>query len=332
MKFAKTLGMRVLTWALVIWIGTSFIFFIPRMFPSDPVEAMIAQMTAKSGSMEAAQKEALRSALRKQFGLEGTLWEQYTYFMWNGVLHFNFGPSLMNYPTACLDIIKTYLPYTLMLSLTGSILGWCVGNVIGLLAGFRPNKRSSKIMETIAICIYPIPYFIVALVIQIVFAFLLGWFPIQATIMTNGTTGQWFASLVRSSFLPLMSGLLVGTGWWIISMKALSSTVASEDYVHYARYRGMSEGRIGFAYVFRNCILTQVTALAMQLGGAFNGNLMVEIIYSYPGVGKLVQNAILQSDYNMIQATITISIIAIATCTLVADLVYPFIDPRIRYA
>ena len=332
MKFAKTLGFRVLTWALVIWIGVSFIFFIPRMFPSDPVEAMIAQMTAKSGTMEAAQKEALRSALRKQFGLEGTLFEQYTYFLAHGLFQFDFGPSLMNYPTPVIDIIKLYLPYTLALSLTGTILGWCVGNVIGLLAGFRQNKLSSKIMETIAICIYPIPYFIVALVIQIVFAFLLGWFPVQATILTNGTTAQWFGSLVRSSILPLSAGLLVGTGWWIISMKALSSTVASEDYVHYARYRGLSEGRIGFTYVFRNCILTQVTALAMQLGGAFNGNLMVEIIFSYPGVGKLVQNAILQSDYNMIQGTITISIVAIATCTLVADLIYPFIDPRIRYA
>lgn len=332
MKFAKTLGFRVLTWALVIWIGVSFIFFIPRMFPSDPVEAMIAQMTAKSGSMEAAQKEALRSALRKQFGLEGSLWEQYTYFIAHGVFQFDFGPSLMNYPTPVIEIIGRYLPYTLILSLTGTILGWVLGNVIGLLAGFRANKRSSKIMETIAICIYPIPYFIVALVLQIVFAFLLGWFPIQSNLMTNGTTMDFIVSWIKGSSLPLLAGLLVGTGWWIISMKALSSTVAAEDYVHYARYRGLSETRIGFAYVFRNCILTQVTALAMQLGGAFNGNLMVEIIFSYPGVGRLVQNAILQSDYNMIQGTITISIVAIATATLVADLIYPFIDPRIRYA
>ena len=229
MKFAKTLGFRVLTWALVIWIGVSFIFFIPRMFPSDPVEAMIAQMTAKSGTMEASQKEALRSALRKQFGLEGTLWEQYTYFIAHGLFQFDFGPSLMNYPTPVIDIIKLYLPYTLVLSLTGTILGWCVGNVIGLLAGFRQNKLSSKIMETIAICIYPIPYFIVALVIQIVFAFLLGWFPVQSNIMTTGTTAQFITSWIRGSTLPLAAGLLVGTGWWIISMKALSSTVAAED-------------------------------------------------------------------------------------------------------
>jgi len=331
-KFAKVLGLRLLTWALVIWIGVTFIFFIPRMFPSDPVEAMIAQITAKSGTMDAEAKEAMRSALRRQFGLEGTLWDQYTHYMMNGLFRFDFGPSLMNYPTAVMDIIKLYLPYTLGLSITCTLIGWVVGNMIGLLAGFRPNKRSSKILESIAITIYPIPYFIVALVLQIVVAFLLGWFPVQSNIITTGSAAQFWGSLFRGSVLPACSQILLGTGWWIISMKALSSTIAAEDFVYYARYRGLSEGKIGVGYVFRNSILTQVTALAMSLGGAFNGALMTEIIFSYPGVGKLMQNAILQSDYNMIEGTITLSIISIATCTLVADLVYPFIDPRIRYA
>ena len=100
----------------------------------------------------------------------------------------------------------------------------------------------------------------------------------------------------------------------------------------YARYRGLSEGKIGRSYVFRNSILTQVTALAMSLGGVFNGSIMTEIIFSYPGVGTLIQKAILQSDYNMILGCITISIVAISTATLIADLIYPLIDPRIRYS
>ena len=145
MKFAKTLGFRVLTWALVIWIGVSFIFFIPRMFPSDPVEAMIAQMTAKSGTMEAAQKEALRSALRKQFGLEGTLFEQYTYFLAHGLFQFDFGPSLMNYPTPVIDIIKLYLPYTLALSLTGTI---CM-TLDGRFTSYVSRRYVKKIKEVL---------------------------------------------------------------------------------------------------------------------------------------------------------------------------------------
>ena len=238
----------------------------------------------------------------------------------------------MSYPTPAGEIISTYLPYTLMLSLFSTILAWCAGNFIGLLAGFRKDKRSSKIMEGIAICIYPIPYFIIALVLQIVFAFLLGWFPLQTTITMMGTTADYIASLLKASVLPAISLLLVGTGWWIISMKSMSSTTAAEDFVLYARYRGLSEGKIGRSYVFRNSILTQVTALAMSLGGVFNGSIMTEIIFSYPGVGTLIQKAILQSDYNMILGCITISIVAISTATLIADLIYPLIDPRIRYS
>ena len=332
MKAWKFIGLRLITWALVIFIGVTFVFFIPRMFPSDPVENMISRMTALSGSMDAIQVEALRRQLRVQFGLEGTLWEQYTTYLREGLFGFNFGPSLMNYPTPVGEIIARYLPYTLFLSVTAVIIAWTLGNLIGLLAGFRKDKRLSKILEGIAITIYPVPYFIVALVLQIVFGFLLGWFPMTANIMTTADTGVFIASLLRNSLLLAISLLLVGTGWWIISMKSLSASVSEEDYVQYARYRGLSERRIGASYVLRNSILSQVTALALSLGGVFNGSLITEIIFNYPGVGKLIQQAILSSDYNMILGTITISIIAIATATLIADLIYPFIDPRIRYS
>ena len=161
---------------------------------------------------------------------------------------------------------------------------------------------------------------------------MLGWFPLQATIQYNGGTGVFIATLLKASVLPALSILLLGTGWWIISMKSLAGTTSEEDFVLYARYRGLSEGKIGYSYVFRNSILTQITALAMSLGGVFNGSIMTEIIFGYPGVGTLIQGAIMQSDYNMILGCITISIVAIATATLIADLIYPFIDPRIRYS
>lgn len=332
MKFRKYLGIRVLTCILTIWIGVTFIFFIPRMFPSDPVENMIGQISSRSGQMDPAQMESLRKSLRIQFGLDGSLLEQYGSFLWRGLLHFDFGPSLMSYPTPVGEIMGTYLPYTLGLMLTTTILAWIIGNLIGLRAGFRKDKRSSKIMEGIAICIYPIPYFIVALVLQIVFAYILGWFPLTATINTLGGTAEFVTSLLKASVLPAVSLLLLGVGWWIISMKSLSSTTAEEDFVQYARYRGLSEGAISKNYVFRNSILTQITALAMSLGGVFGGSIMTEIIFGYPGVGTLINKAILQSDYNMILGCITISIVAISVATMVVDLIYPFIDPRIRYS
>ncbi len=333
MKFRKYFFLRLATCLLTIFIGVTFIFFIPRMFPSDPIEGMIAQMQAQSQNMPPEQMDALRSQLRVQFGLEGTLLEQYGSFLWNGLLQFDFGPSLMNYPTPVMEIIGRNLPYTLGLALTTTVIAWTIGNVIGLLAGFRKNKRSSKILESMAIFIYPIPYFIVALLLQIFFGFVLGWFPMESTsIITFGTTWQFFSSLVYNSILPATTMILLGTGWWIISMKSLSATTAEEDYVQFARFRGLTEGTIGKNYVFRNSILTQITALAMSLGGVFGGSILTEVIFGYPGVGTLMQNAVLQSDYNMILGCITISIVAISFATFIVDIIYPFIDPRIRYS
>lgn len=332
MKFRQFLLSRVLAWAITIFIGVTFIFFIPRMFPSDPVENMIGRMVNLSGNMDPAQMDALRTTLRRQFGLEGSLLSQYGSFLWKGLLHFDFGPSLMSYPTPVNEIIGRNLPYTMGLSIISTLVAWLFGNTIGLLAGFRKNARSSKILEGIAICIYPIPYFIIALIFQIVFAFVLGWFPIQTNILTNQGFGVWLSTLIQGSVLPFLAMFLVGMGWQIISMKSLASTTAEEDFVLFARYRGLSEKTIGLSYVFRNSILTQITALAMSLGGAFSGSIMTEIIFTYPGVGQLINGAILQSDYNMILGCITISIVAVSTATLIVDLVYPFIDPRIRYA
>ena len=170
MKFKTFFLQRVLAWALTILIGVTFIFFIPRMFPSDPVENMIAQMQSRSGNMPPEEMEALRRSLRVQFGLEGSLVEQYFSFLWKGLLHFDFGPSLGSYPEPVNNIIGRNLPYTLGLSLTSTLIAWIIGNIVGLIAGFRPKARSSKIMESIAICIYPVPYFLIALILQIVFA------------------------------------------------------------------------------------------------------------------------------------------------------------------
>lgn len=330
MKSWKYLAGRLVAWFMVIYIGITFMFFIPRFFPSDPVESMIQGMLSKT-SLEAGDIEALRVHLRSLYGLDGTLWEQYVNFLKNAV-HFDFGPSLMNFPASASGIVARYLPYTVGLSLFTTIFAWILGNIIGLLAGFRENKLSSVIMEYIAIFLYPIPYFILALVVQILFCFIWKIFPVTATIVTGQGFSVFISSLVKSSVLPALTMLVLGFGWWVISMKAVASNTAEEEFVRYARYRKLSEGKIARSYIFRNSIIPQVSGFAISLGGVFGGSLMTEIIFQYPGVGRLLQNAISQADYNMIMATVSISIVSISTATLIADLIYPLIDPRIRYS
>jgi len=317
-------------WALTIWIGVTLIFIIPRLIPSDPVETMIASMENQAGRMQTEEREAMMAQMRRQFGLDESLWNQYTFFIMNGVFRFDFGPSLMNFPTPARDIIFRNMPYTFGLMIISLIFSWTIGNTIGLLAGFRKDKISSKIMESVAIFIYPIPVFIVALFFQVVFGFILGWFPISAVVFGEVWSAQWIAGLIRAGAMPLMTLMVLGLGWWIISMKALSMSTAQEDFVLFARYRGLSEGEIGRKYVLRNTILPQVTMLGLSIGGVFGGSVIVENVYNFPGVGRLMLVAVSASDYNMIMGCVTITIIAVTTATLIVDLIIPFIDPRIR--
>ncbi len=110
-----------------------------------------------------------------------------------------------------------------------------------------------------------------------------------------------------------------------------ASNTAEEEYVNYGRLKGLKERTIAYRYVYKNSILTQITTLSLQLGGMFGGALMTEIMFGYPGVGALTQSAILQADYNLMLGLITLSIVAVSTATLLVDLLYPFLDPRVRY-
>jgi len=298
--------------------------------PADPVENMITMMEHQSGAMPAAEREALLTQLRTQFGLDESLWNQYIFFIVNGVFRFDFGPSLMNFPTPAAEIIFRNLPYTFGLMIISLAVAWTIGNIIGLLAGFRKDKVSSKIMESIAIFIYPIPVFIVALFFQVVLGFVLGWFPISAVVFGEVWSAQWITTLIRSGAMPMMTLVMLGLGWWIISMKALSMSTAQEDFVLFARYRGLGEGEIGRKYVLRNTILPQITMLGLQIGSIFAGSVIVENVFNFPGVGRLIIVAVGASDYNMIMGCVTISIIAVTTATLIVDLIVPVIDPRVR--
>lgn len=330
MKLWKFILTRVGLWALTILVGVTIVFFIQRMLPSDPIETMIGKIVTMGSTLTPDAVQAIRESLMKQYGLSGSMMEQYVATL-GRMLTLDFGPSMSSYPTAVSQLIGQALPYTVGLLLVTTLISWIVGNAIGLLAGFKKNAWYSKFLETVSMCIYPIPYFIMALVIMILFAYINRWFPLIPSMPKFSFTFDWVKGVVYNSFMPALSLMLVGTGWWIISMKSLSSGVAEEDFVNYGRLKGLSEATIGYRYVFRNSILSQVTALALQIGGLFSGSLMCEIIFDYPGVGQLISTAIYNADYNLLIGLITISIIAVATATLIIDLIYPFLDPRIRY-
>lgn len=331
MRFAVFLLSRFLIYLLVLWVGITTVFLVPRFLPSDPVEAMLGRVLTQGAVMEPAQVEAIRQSLTAAFGLEGTLWDQYIGFLKRVLITGDFGPSLAMFPTPVTALIRKALPWSLFLLLSSTIIAWLIGNTIGLLAGFHSDKLYSRILEGIAVLLYPIPYYILALVLIILFVYVKPIFPLSFSVQGRFPSPQFIASAIFNSILPGLSIVIVGLGWWVLSMKALSSSIAQEDFVYFARLKGVGAGRIMTHYILRNAILPQITMLALVLGGVFNGALITEILFAYPGLGTLIYTAVLQADYNLLMGTITLSIIAVATATFVVDLLYPFFDPRIRY-
>jgi peptide/nickel transport system permease protein len=330
-KLVGHVASRLVIYLLVILFGLTTIFFVPRFAPTDPVDAMLAKLTSSGSYMDAAQVDALRRSLTDAFGLHGSLLGQYWRFLQRVVLTGDFGPSLAMYPTSVSSLIGRALPWTFGLLLSSTLIAWVLGNIVGLLAGWRPDRISSRVLEAVAIVIYPVPYYILALVLSILFSYIWHIFPLTVSVQGAPWTWTFVGSAIWNSILPAISIVIVVFGWWVISVKAQTAVLAEEEFVRYARLKGLSEARILGRYILPNALLPQITFLALQVGLMFNGAIVTEILFGYPGLGQLIYTAVVQGDYNLLMGTISLSIVAVATATLVIDLLYPFIDPRIRH-
>ena len=322
---------RVSVYLLVLFIGITIIFFLPRLMPSDPIENYLARLQSQAGQTLAPEAvEALRASLRQLYGLEGDLGTQYVNYVKKVLFSFDFGPSMTAFPRPVSEFIGQALPYTFGLLATTTIISWLLGNFIGLVAGFFHNNRAATLLEVIGVVLYPVPYYILALVLILLFTYIWPIFPSTTTFRGGPLTLEKLGDIIRNSILPAMALILAGFGWNILGMKALAFATKEEPYVTFARLKGVHPWTIMTSYVFRNALLPQVTALALSIGTIFNGALLTEILFSYPGLGALLRSAVANGDYNMLYGTISVSIIAVATAALVIDLIYPLFDPRIR--
>lgn len=324
---------RAITYISVIFIGITICFIVPRFTPVDPVQAVIARITSYGEYYDPETLNALIDTMKELYGLKGSLFEQYVSFLRRCITG-DFGPSLSYFPTPAMSIVYSSLPWTVSLLLTSTIISWILGNILGGIVGYFNEKRWVKPLNIFATVIYPIPYYIMALTLIILFAYVIPLFPIYGAY-TIGTlpslTLEFILNYLHHTFLPALSLILVGYGGWFLSMRALVVNVRSEDYVTFAEATGISKSKLLYWYIIRNSLLPQVTGLSVSLGGIFSGALVMEAVFSYPGVGYILFESVLNGDFNLMMACVTLSIIAVATATFLIDILYPFIDPRIRY-
>ena len=334
MFFKRYLIPRLIQYVLVIFFGITAVFIIPRLLPNDPVLRTIAELRARGATLEPGAMDKIISEMTQMYGLEGTWLDQYGAF-WQRLVRGDLGVSFFQFPTPVNVLIATALPWTAGLLLTTTILAWIVGNVLGAFAGYYSSSRWSQGMDAVAMVIRPMPYYIFAFALLLLFAYAVRWFPVSGGArlgMQPNFSWPYIQSVLWHSFLPALSIMVLGMAVWFQTMKLVVQSVVGESYVQYARLSGVTERKIVTRYVFRNALLPQITGLALSLGLIFSGALITEIVFSYPGLGTLLYRAIINGDYNLIMGITVFSIFAITTSVLIVDLLYPLFDPRIRYS
>ncbi len=320
---------RIAQWFLVVFIGITVTFLIPRLSPINPVDEILARMTAFQ-TMDPEAFKTMRETTLALYGLDKTLLEQYVLY-WQRLMVGDLGPSFGNFPRPVTEIIATALPWTIGLLLTTTIISWTAGVLLGSLAGYFHNRRWAQVFERVVVVIYPVPYLIIAFVLILIFVAELKWFPLMGGSRGDAAlTWEYISTLIYFGFMPALSVVIGATAFRFIMAKSLTTTEIASDYVQYAELAAVPKRKIILFYVARNTMLPQVTDLALSLGLIFEGALITEVLFTYPGIGFVLYNAIYNGDYNVIMGITLLSIIGVATAALLIDLLYPLFDPRVR--
>ena len=318
-------------WFLVTLVAAFVLnFTLPRLMPGDPVAAIVARQA--QGMSNATGVQAIYEQYTELFGTNKPIYEQFFIYVKN-VARGDFGFSFSQYPRTVADVLKSSILWTVSLQLPAILVGWLIGNTLGALAAYRRGAFDRVLMPT-SIFVSNLPAFGMAVILLVIFAVYLNWFP---------TSGGYGFDLIPSLTLPFMWSVfwhyqlpfwtivLIAIGGQAIGMRSMAIYELNADYVKYSRFMGVKDRKI-VRYVFRNAMLPQITGLALAIGTLVSGALVAEIIFSYPGLGTTLLNAITGQDYPLISAITLIITLMVLISMFAMEILYGFIDPRIKAA
>jgi peptide/nickel transport system permease protein len=328
--YARYFGKK-LVWVLITFFFAFLLnFFLPRMMPGDPV-AVITQR-ATQGMQSASAIRSVYEQYQELFGTNKPLSTQFILYIKN-LMHGDFGVSFSQYPRPVADVLKSSVGWTLMLQLPAIIIGWLIGNILGALAAYLKGWYDKALMP-LSIFASGMPAFGMAVILLVIFGVKLNWFPTSGGYgfdMIPNFSWAFIWSVIVHYMLPFWSIVLIIIGGQAIGMRSMSIYELNSDYVKYSRFMGIKDSKI-IRYVFRNAMLPQITGLALAIGTMVGGALVAEIIFSYPGLGYTLLNGIMGQDYPLISATTLIITVMVLVATFTIELLYGFIDPRIKAA
>ena len=316
---------------LTVWLGATMIFIIPRLAPGDPVAAMVTRLQAQAGYVE--DSAAMIEAWRARFGLDGPMWVQYLNYL-RSVLTFDLGFSLASFPSQVEGMIVQAIPWTVGLLTIATLISFVIGNTVGALLAWRRTPALLRAFLPLSFTFTSIPFFMAAILLIYLFAFGLRWFPASGAYgrgLEHTFNWPFIKSIIHHGTLPAFSIVITSMGFWGLGMRGMMITTDGEDYMILAQAKGLRPMRVFWRYGVRTAVLPQFTALALSLGGIVGGSTLVEYVFAYPGMGYLLYQGIVNTDYTLIQGIVFILIVTTALAVFIIDLLYPIIDPRITY-
>lgn len=321
-RSATALARRVGQYALVLWAAATINFALPHLAPGDPVTYVYG------GDAQALSAENL-ARLRATFGLDRSLPEQYVAF-WTGLLRGDLGLSVQ-YNRPVVELLGERLPWTLALVGTATVLAAVLGTLLGAWAAWRRERRGGGAGPVAGVlAVDAMPGFWIAMILIAVFAVQLGWFPSYGAAPITGEGAAWFAAVLARLGLPVTTLVLAGLGTFFLLARASMADVLDEPFVRRARASGLSERRIALGHALRTALLPVTTNLALTVGALLSGAVVVETVFAYPGLGRLIFDAVTARDYPLLQGAFLLTTVGVVAANILADLAYPLLDPRVR--
>jgi peptide/nickel transport system permease protein len=320
---------RLAFYALAIWVALTLNFLLPRLMPGDPIAGLLqhlnpAQLAANPGLIQT--YEALLG------GSDNSIWQDYVTYL-HRIVQFDFGLSTSNYPTPVSEVIGRTLPYSIFLVGVAFVLAFVVGTAVGMVAAWRRGGAVDSVLVPAFMAVGAFPAFFTALLGLYFLGLELHWFPIQHaydTGLTPGFNWTFLSSAVRHAQLPILVVVAAYAGGWVLNMRTVMINTIGEDYVTMAHAKGLRDRRVMTRYAGRNAILPPLNGFAALFASAVGGLVFVEFVFSYPGAGYTLQQAVLGNDYPLAQALLVVFSVCVIVANLIMDLLNFVLDPRLR--
>ncbi|HEY2220115.1 MAG TPA: ABC transporter permease [Gaiellaceae bacterium] len=325
----RWLARRLAFYAFALWAALTINFLLPRLMPGDPIAGLLAHLNP---SQLAANPGLIQTYQALLGGGHHSIWQDYVTYL-HRIIHFDFGLSTSNYPTPVSEVLGRTLPYSIFLVGVAFLIAFVLGTAVGMIAAWRRGGATDSVAVPVFMVLGALPAFFTALLGLYFLGLKLNWFPIQHAYdngLSPGLNWSFLSSAFRHSQLPILVIVAAFAGGWVLNMRAVMINTIGEDYVVMAHAKGLRDRRVMTWYAGRNAILPPLNGFAALFASAVGGLVFIEYVFSYPGAGLTLQQAVLGNDYPLAQAILLVLSVCVIVANLLMDLLNFVLDPRLR--